>query len=162
MHGRRLATLSPPSGGDGRWAEDCGEHEANQGIIGVCTEREPIGGPPGLRCLFMVFGFEFTIGIPNREESSVGLRRATVVAVRGRKLRPCSAGEGSRRTYPATGGRRDRHTAKPDLLGGSGSRTRRAGDLSTDTQGIGIKCGMSEVYSDFKSGCHSACGTCKL
>lgn len=59
-------------------AEDCREHGANHGIIGVRTEPGSIDDPSGLRCLFIVFGFEFTIGIPNREKSwlvCVGLRR---------------------------------------------------------------------------------------
>ncbi len=38
----------------------------------------------------------------------------------------------------------------------------RTGDLSIGTQRTRIKCGISEVYSDFKGGCHSVCGTCKL
>ena len=59
-------------------AEDCREHGANHGIIGVRTELGPIGGPSGLRCLCIVLGFEFTLGTPNRKASwlvCVGLRR---------------------------------------------------------------------------------------
>ena len=50
-------------------AEDCREHGANHGIIGVHTELEPIGDPSGLRCLCIVLGFEFTLGTPNRKAS---------------------------------------------------------------------------------------------
>ena len=121
----------------------------------------PIGDPPSLRCLFTVFGFEFTIGTPTARKAwlvCVGLRRLPSGAGR---LSPRSAGGGqsgahslpraggqrtAHETASSLGGRSNRHTAKSDLLSGGRSQICRISDLSIDTiiqvaRAVGIRQG---------------------